>query len=402
MPSVESSRRLVSYGVRRAEDATNHEAILANLQAEIDKHNEVKAQLGQTVEEHGHGSRKRKHESDKHRFRFKDGVKDPNGRKRRKQHDHPQRSSAHLMGERHRQQKCSCFRGSQRDESIIRDDASHPFPREAATSMPVDPFIEPERRGADDAFRESLFDALADDEGATYWESVYGDPIHNYFRPVVENEFGLLERMDDDTYADYVKQKMWERKHPELVLEREKKERERLEEERERAKRKEEFYREKERREREWEQYGQWHQSKKDRHPSGVDDEVENPISEDVYVVAWDKYTKDWDTLRLELAGPADTDERSGSLLAAIIPWPVLQGQRVKKEYIEAFMWNVPHAGQTRLDLLKRERVRWHPDKVQQRFGGRRLEEATMKTVTGVFRVIDGLVEEARKRQAPL
>src|SRR5436190_10673322 len=35
----------------------------------------------------------------------------------------------------------------------------------------------------DTAFRESLFDALADDEGAAYWESVYGQPIHIYPRP---------------------------------------------------------------------------------------------------------------------------------------------------------------------------------------------------------------------------
>jgi hypothetical protein len=51
----------------------------------------------------------------------------------------------------------------------------------------------------------------------------------------------------------------------------------------------------------------------------------------------------------------------------------------------------------SQLQALKVERVRWHPDKVQQRFGGA-VDEGTMKVVTGVFQVVDDLVEEERKR----
>jgi hypothetical protein len=50
-----------------------------------------------------------------------------------------------------------------------------------------------------------------------------------------------------------------------------------------------------------------------------------------------------------------------------------------------------------RLQALKVERVRWHPDKVQQRFAGA-VDEGTMKVVTGVFQVVDRLVEEERNR----
>jgi hypothetical protein len=53
----------------------------------------------------------------------------------------------------------------------------------------------------------------------------------------------------------------------------------------------------------------------------------------------------------------------------------------------------------SQLQALKVERVRWHPDKVQQRFGGT-VDEGTMKVITGVFQVVDSLVEEERKRQA--
>jgi hypothetical protein len=49
------------------------------------------------------------------------------------------------------------------------------------------------------------------------------------------------------------------------------------------------------------------------------------------------------------------------------------------------------------LQALKVERVRWHPDKVQQRFAGA-VDEGTMKVVTGVFQIVDGLVEEERKK----
>ena len=54
--------------------------------------------------------------------------------------------------------------------------------------------------------------------------------------------------------------------------------------------------------------------------------------------------------------------------------------------------------GPSQLQALKVERVRWHPDKVQQRFGGT-VDEGTMKVVTGVFQVVDDLVEKERKRQ---
>jgi hypothetical protein len=49
--------------------------------------------------------------------------------------------------------------------------------------------------------------------------------------------------------------------------------------------------------------------------------------------------------------------------------------------------------------LLKAERVRWHPDKIQHRFGGN-VDEGTMKIVTGIFQIVDDMVEQQRKREA--
>ena len=71
----------------------------------------------------------------------------------------------------------------------------------SASPTPSNPF-EPPPLDPETAFRESLFDALADDEGAAYWEGVYGQPIHIYGsqKPGPDGE---LERMDDDEYAAF-------------------------------------------------------------------------------------------------------------------------------------------------------------------------------------------------------
>ena len=46
---------------------------------------------------------------------------------------------------------------------------------------------------------------------------------------------------------------------------------------------------------------------------------------------------------------------------------------------------------------LKDERVRWHPDKIQQRAGGK-VDEAVMRDVTAVFQVIDKLWNDTRPK----
>lgn len=98
---------------------------------------------------------------------------------------------------------------------------------------------------ADAAFRESLFDALADDEGAAYWEGVYGQPIHTYSRYVPMHESDqdagdnpVLERMSDDEYAAYVRTKMWEKSREHLMEERDRRRRLREEAKQNRRKRK--------------------------------------------------------------------------------------------------------------------------------------------------------------------
>ncbi|KAH6687243.1 hypothetical protein F5X68DRAFT_261461 [Plectosphaerella plurivora] len=60
----------------------------------------------------------------------------------------------------------------------------------------------PRALSPDTAFRESLFDAMADDEGAAYWEGVYGQPVHVYASEAA-GPTGELEQMNDEEYATW-------------------------------------------------------------------------------------------------------------------------------------------------------------------------------------------------------
>jgi len=71
------------------------------------------------------------------------------------------------------------------------------------------------------------------------------------------------------------------------------------------------------------------------------------------------------------------------------IPWPVESGNRkdVEKNAVETFFRKCrPDDLET---VLKLERVRWHPDKMQHRFRGQALDSETLQAVTAVFQIAD-------------
>lgn len=373
MPSIAESKRQVTEGLSAAE--TDHDAILASLQDEIDRHNRETERLG---ERRSH-KRRRHHEErdldsknrrDRHlRFRFKSGVKEPRPKKRSRRSHSPR--------------------------PLPEDDAAHPFPRE-----PVNPDAA-DLPSNTAAFQTSLFDALADDEAAAYWESVYSQPIHVYARPAEQTASGGLQNMDDETYAAYVQRKMWEKQNPEIVLEQERMEKKRQEEAEAKDKRKEEFVRA--RQKEAWDRAGRAKGTRDEDADSeylfDFEDSRQTPQSDkEAYTKAWTAYLSAWDVLKAALANPPSPDS-SHPLKppSKRIPWPTVQNRPATRPNIEAFMRHIPHGTAGRLSALKAERVRWHPDKVQQRFGGT-VDEGTMKVVTGVFQIVDGMVEEERKR----
>ncbi|KAF2198051.1 hypothetical protein GQ43DRAFT_379579 [Delitschia confertaspora ATCC 74209] len=233
---------------------------------------------------------------------------------------------------------------------------------------------------SDTAFRESLFDALADDEGAAYWEGVYGQPIHNYENTKTGPQ-GELERMTDDEYAEYVRGKMWEKTHAHIIEEREARERARKKE----KENEERLRKEGGRLEEEREAFNRRVQESLKR---GEERKKTKEMS-----AAWARYLAQWEHLMKN----KNLSQETAATVTGLIPWPVASGKLrdVSKDEIEYFFKRGSGWKDGRTALLKAERVRWHPDKMQQRFG-QHIDTDTMKSVTAVFQVIDRLWDENR------
>jgi len=232
----------------------------------------------------------------------------------------------------------------------------------------------------DAAFRESLFDALADDEGAAYWEGVYGQPVHVY-PDTKPGPDGKLERMSEEEYAEYVRGKMWEKSHQHILEEREENKKARQRRKEQRA-------------------HIDEHVAHEDQERDRIRLQMEESLKRGAErkkakeaAAAWEVYTKKWE----ELKSAQNIAQEADSTVTELIPWPVASGKakHVSKEEIERFLrssdvWKADPAA-----LLKIERVRWHPDKMQQRFG-QHIDTETMRSVTAVFQVIDRLWTERR------
>ena len=314
-----------------------------------------------------HGDRdkdKTEHDSHKSKFRFKS--------KRKGDHDDRSRSSSHRRDRdresshrhHHRTKRRKHSPSISKDDPSLYDDTHIP---NASSNQYMNP---------DDAFRESLFDAMADDEGAQFWEGVYGQPIHTYPN-VKETPEGELERMTDEEYTAFVRAKMYEKTHQHLIEEKArrdaaKKEREKLAAE------------------------GRKEEKEAERFRRKVEESLkrgEERKSRRAWGEKWDAYVKKWE----EFA------KGGGSKVAiASISWPVESGRRkdVEAKEIERFFLYAPTSGQpTESQLskvLKLERIRWHPDKIQQKLGGQDVEESVIQGVTEVFQIIDRMWSEVR------
>lgn len=206
---------------------------------------------------------------------------------------------------------------------------------------------------------------MADDEGAAYWENVYGQPIHVYpnSRPGPDGE---LERMSEDEYAAFVRQRMWEKTHAGLLEERARRE--------ERKKKKDEEEEEARRLTREMEK--SLRRGEERRRRKGWKERFE-------------EYGKIWASWDGGVEG---------------IGWPVKSGRRedVDADAVKDFFVmgiDPEDVGEAEfLAKLKEERVRWHPDKIQQRLGGK-VDEAVMRDVTAVFQIVDKLWSDTRSKR---
>lgn len=224
----------------------------------------------------------------------------------------------------------------------------------------------------DAAFRESLFDAMADDEGAAFWEGVYGQRIDTYPRPVNVSPQGVLEAMTDDQYAAYVREKMYEKSSDYINNERARREKLRAESKAKEKQRREES-------------------ETKERLRRGRRAEKEAKKTSSEIQKRWTYYHTSWTEIT-----KSSLSDMSGK--DSTIPWPVASGksQDISQKSVEEFYLAAPgcHTSTGGLvGLLKTERVRWHPDKIQQRWGELHEELTAVNTI---FQTIDNMWSQCK------
>ena len=199
--------------------------------------------------------------------------------------------------------------------------------------------------------------------------------------------------MTEEEYVSFVRGKMWEKSHGYILEERARREEER--------KRRGERIREEERKRRD---KAAWRARVEEALRRG---EARKRAKR--WIGVWEGYVKAWDALRNNAESSEEEEKRKP--IRDRIEWPVESGlyKDVGKKAVETFFMNAPQPdgkgeGVDLLAVLKVERVRWHPDKIQQRFGGLGLDQETVKTVTAVFQVIDRMWSDAlekRGKQGP-
>ena len=258
------------------------------------------------------------------------------------------------------------------------------------------------------AFRESLFDALADDEGAAYWEGVYGQPIHTYPHPRHGTSSGIqdenvhygsensvLGHMSDEEYASYVRARMWEKSHSYIMEERQ---------------RREQIREDEQQRRKEVDGKRAFHEEEATRIERMMHESATRGIRRKEragWKKAWKRYEKEWQELRNYAINPSNSEnnhvsmEKNTRVSAPKIPWPVRSGrlEDISKAAVEEFMRLGSAAAVLGeeikeielLTVLKNERVRWHPDKMMRLHGSQGLQENTLRTITEIFQILDVL-----------
>ncbi|KAG8698136.1 hypothetical protein FRC08_006108, partial [Ceratobasidium sp. 394] len=200
-------------------------------------------------------------------------------------------------------------------------------------------------------FREKLFDAMGDDAGLDGAEAHYND--YTYVPPrwrdpgesSTKLAGGDLSNLDDEQYAEWVREGMWRRTHRAEV-----EAQERAEEEKKRQKEKEKARREETRK---MEREAVEHRARRQQ------------VKEQQHVVdAWIAYDTRWTQLRAGQAQP-------GELAFTDLPWPSypapklpLSPEALSKQAISAFLLSPLHSiGKPRRQRLREALLLYHPDR---------------------------------------
>lgn len=264
----------------------------------------------------------------------------------------------------------------------------HHNPSSSSTSTSTSTSAHYQDLDPDTAFRESVHDALSDADGAAYWQHVYGVDLSTIPRTKTDPITGATERTTDDERVAYARRMIFESQKAPRVKD----------EERRRRKREETRHRDEEARTAEKERRQRKERVRAAEAERRMQEEIERSLrrGEERRKRAemkskFDEYTKRW----AEWDGEQTT-----------IPWPTLTGARngLTERDIRSFLvrgLELKTVGTKEfLARLKEQRVRWHPDKMQQKMGGKdKVNKGVMADITMIFQVIDTLYDDTRKTQ---
>ncbi|CAE6388440.1 unnamed protein product [Rhizoctonia solani] len=230
-------------------------------------------------------------------------------------------------------------------------------------------------------FREKLFDAMGDDTGLENMETrfnEYDDHVPDRWKDPASSH--LREDpsvMDDDQYAEWIREGMWRRTHKAEV-----EAQERAEEERKRKKEREKARRQETRR--------------MEREDNERRSRRKQAKEQQSVVEGWIAYEAQWAHMR-----PSETT----SLGFIDLPWPChppprlpLDPDALSKQTISTFLLSPLHSiGKPRKQRLREALLLYHPDRFVAKWMGRVRKEdaqAVQEAVGRVVRVLTGLVEE--------
>ena len=120
------------------------------------------------------------------------------------------------------------------------------------------------------------------------------------------------------------------------------------------------------------------------------------------WAIVWESYSSRWNTL-YELAKAMSNAKANArkTLLDNVLLWPVESGRLadVTEGNIMTFLQKAPLGLDPSLHVhwltvLKTERIRWHPDKIQQRYGRLGIDGKTLAGVTAVAQAMNKLWED--------
>jgi hypothetical protein len=197
--------------------------------------------------------------------------------------------------------------------------------------------------------------------------------------------------MDEEEYATYVRAQMWTRTREGMMAEQE-----RLRAERAKV-----------RKEQEKQAGRRGRDEEREAFERAMEDSLrrgEERRRGKVWAGVWERYLDGWEGVReavgkcQESGADADAAEGKTAPLRNLLVWPVQSGKRcdVTPGAVGESLRHAPEGDL--LATLKVERVRWHPDKIQHRYGVLGVDEKVMRSVTEVFQIVDRMWNEERER----